>query len=482
MGDDAEVTDRRVVVIGAGIAGLTAAWDLGRAGHEVLVLEATSRVGGKLRASEVGGLLVDEGAEAALTRVPEAVELMAALGLGDRIVSPATASASIAVAGGSRPLPTGTLLGVPADLESLRDSGLLSAAGMAAVERDLADPGQPVTGDVAVGTVVRERLGAEVLDRLVEPLLGGVYAGRAEHLSLRATMPALAAQLAWHGSVVGAARAARATPTATGPVFASLPDGLAGLAVALSAALAAMPGVTLRTGVTARAMRRSTSGFRIVTGAASHPEEVTAAGVVVAVPPAKAAVLLREVAPPAAAELAGIESASSALVTLAVPRQPYPAGSGLLVATGASTPPGVRVVKAVTLSSQKWAHLDRGELVILRASVGRRGEEEMLQCSDSELISVAVGELRALIGLAGVPVDARVSRWGGGLPQYDVGHLDRVGRIRVAVEAVPGLAVCGAAYDGVGVPACIRTGHAAADRVRAALTAPGQGHEGTMEP
>jgi len=150
------------------------------------------------------------------------------------------------------------------------------------------------------------------------------------------------------------------------------------------------------------------------------------------------------------------------VVTLAVPRQSFPPGSGLLVA-------GAGAVKAVTLSSQKWSHLDAGEHVFIRASIGRRGEEHLLQRADDELVDLAVTELAGLIGLAGEPVDARVSRWGGGLPQYDVGHTERVRRIRAGVDAVPGLAVCGAAYDGVGVAACIRAAHHAAQVVEKRL-------------
>jgi len=452
----------RIVVIGAGIAGLTAAYDLARTappGSEVLVLEGSRRVGGKLRVSEVAGVALDEGAEAALARVPDVLDLMAELGLAADVVHPATTTASIALDGALHPVPAGTLLGVPTDVGGLHGSGLFTAAGLAAVAADVARPGPTVSDDVSVGALIRDRLGAEVLDRLVEPLLGGVYAGRADLLSVQATMPALATQLRTHGSVVEAARAARAAaPPSSGPVFASLPGGLGRLA----GVLAATPGLTVRTSLTVRELARTGSGFRLVAGPMPDPTVLTADAVVVAVPPAKAAPLLRQVVPVAATELAAIESASMAVVTLAVPRQPFPAGSGLLVAAG----PGAGAVKAVTLSSQKWAHLDTGEHVFLRASIGRRGEEAVLQRDDAELVPLVCGELRELVGLTGVPVDSRVTRWGGGLPQYDVGHVARVERIRAAVSAVPGLAVCGAAYEGVGVAACIRGARHAAHAIR----------------
>ncbi len=459
MGDDAFMENMRVVVVGAGIAGLTAACDLARTappGTEILVLEGSRRVGGKLAVSEVAGVPVDEGAEAALARVPEVLDLMTELGLGDEIVYPATTSASIAVAGTLRPVPAGTLLGVPTDLAALRGSELLSPAGLAAIDRDLTEPGEPVTQDVSVGALIRQRLGTEIVDRLIEPLLGGVYAGRTELLSLQATMPALAAQLRDNGSLVEAARAARAAAKAAdGPVFATLRGGLARLALTL----AEQPGITVRTGTPVRELARTARGFRLVTGSVPAPAAVEADAVVIAVPANKAAPLLATVAPRAASELAAVAVASMAVITLAVPRQAFPPGSGLLVA-------GAGAVKAVTLSSQKWAHLDTAEHVFIRASIGRRGEEHLLQRSDEELVALAVAQLASLIGLSGGPVDSRVSRWGGGLPQYDVGHTDRVRRIYEDVSAVPGLAVCGAAYDGVGVAACIRGAHHAAVAIR----------------
>jgi oxygen-dependent protoporphyrinogen oxidase len=190
--------------------------------------------------------------------------------------------------------------------------------------------------------------------------------------------------------------------------------------------------------------------------------------VVIATPAAKSALLLRDVAPSAATQLAAVDAASMAIVTLAYPQLELPGGSGLLV--------GMREgfgVKAVTLSSRKWP-MQTGGLTLLRASVGRAGENQILQRADAELITLVRHELRALIGVTAEPVDALVTRWGGGLPQYAVGHVERVARIRAAVADVPGLAVCGATYDGVGIPACIASAYAAADRIVASLVREGQ--------
>ena len=465
---------RRVVVVGGGISGLAAAYALRRDGPadlRVTVVEGADRLGGKLRVSDVGGLPVDEGAETFLARAPEGVALAAAVGLGGELVHPATTAASVVVGGVPYPLPAGTLLGVPADAGALRASGVLDAAALAAVaaEAHAGTPPEPLGADAAVGEYVGRRLGPQVVDRLVDPLLGGVYAGRADRLSLRATMPGLAAAVdAGPPSLTAAVRSALdAAGTGTGPVFATLRGGLG----ALPAAVAAASGAEVRLGLPVRAVERSAGGFRLIAGPVPAPTALDADAVVVAVPAGKAAPLLRGLAPAAAADLAAIDYASIAIVTLAYPAAAATtlAGSGLLVPAGEG-----RAVKAVTYSSVKWAHLAGADLAVIRASVGRHGEEWVLHRDDADLAALVATDVAALTGVAG-PVATRVSRWGGALPQYAVGHRDRVARIRAAVAAVPGLAVCGAAYDGVGVPACVRSGYEAAARVLDALSAPAAG-------
>jgi oxygen-dependent protoporphyrinogen oxidase len=453
---------RRLVVIGGGISGLAAAWFAADAGYDVTVLEAAPRVGGKLHVEEVAGVPVDVGAEALLTTRPEALDLIAAAGLADERIAPLTTAARIRTGGRNHPLPARTMLGIPSSAEAVRESGALSEDALAAIEKEPArEPLPPLTDDVAVGRLVRDRLGDEVADRLVEPLLGGVYAGRADELSLRATMGRLATRLEAGGSLVEAAAAVAGRGTRArdaGPVFTSLRGGVG----RLPRALAGSGRFTVRTGVTVRAVSRTASGFALDCGAVPVPERIEADAVVVAAPAAKAARLLGAVAPVAARELAGIEYASMAIVTFAFPALDGPAGSGLLVGAGERL-----ATKAVTLSSQKWP-LPADGLTLLRASVGRIGETLPLQLEDGELIELVRRELRPLLGVSAAPVDARVTRWGGGLPQYAVGHVERVARIRAAVADVPGLAVCGAAFDGVGIPACIASARAAVDRVRAA--------------
>jgi oxygen-dependent protoporphyrinogen oxidase len=349
------------------------------------------------------------------------------------------------------------MLGVPGDVDALRRSGVLSDTAVSIVDSEPSYAAlQPLLDDVAVGPLVRSRLGGEVVERLVEPLLGGVYAGRADQLSLRATMPALAAQLRAGGSLVRAAAAVTSQGAgSSGPVFMSLDGGLGRLPIALAAG----GRFAVRTGVTVRTIRRTPAGFALDCGPVPRTELVEADAVVIATPPGKAARLLGDVAPLAAAELSTLDTASMAIVTLAFRDVRPIAGSGLLVGTRE----GYRV-KAVTLSSQKWPITHDG-LTILRASIGRVGETADLQRDDAELIGMVRRELPALIGVDAEPVDALVTRWGGGLPQYAVGHLEKVARVRAAVAAVPGLAVCGATYDGVGIPACIASGRQAAERV-----------------
>ncbi|MFC4063174.1 protoporphyrinogen oxidase [Planomonospora corallina] len=453
-----------VVVVGGGIAGLAAAWHLrqGDADLRVTVLESARGIGGKLHASEVAGVPVDAGAEAMLVRRPEGRDLARAVGLAEELRHPGDAQASLLVGGRLRPMPKGQIMGVPGDLLSLARSGVLTPAGLARVPLDQVLPPTLVTTDVSVAAYVRARMGSEVVDRLVEPLLGGVYAGRAEALSLDATMPRIAAVARSERSLLAAARRLGAeAPKDAGPVFATLRQGMGGLPEAVAAA----SGAEIRTGVTVRELRRAGSGWRLVTGPVPEPEIVEADAVVVAAPATAAGRMLADEVPRAAAELARIEYASMAIVTLAYPRAAFPqapSGTGYLV-----PPVEGRQVKAATFSSVKWPHLAEADpnLVLLRCSIGRLGEEAVLQRDDAELVALAMAETAEILGVRGLPLDSRVTRWGGSLPQYNVGHLDRIARIRAAVAEQPGLALCGAAYDGVGIPACIATARTAAARV-----------------
>jgi protoporphyrinogen/coproporphyrinogen III oxidase len=436
-----------VVVVGGGVAGLVAARDLAATGRAVLLLEGSPEVGGKLRSAEVAGLTVDVGAEAMLARRPEGIDL--ARELGAEVVHPTPATSGLWSRGALRDLPR-SLMGVPFDLDQLAASGVLSPAGLArAAAETTGDPGD----DVSVGDLVAARLGDEIVDRLVEPLLGGVYAGHARHISAAAAVPQLLA-MARRGSLL---EQASAVPASIAPVFAALPGGMG----RLPGLLRDGGGFEVRTSATVRALRPLTSGgsgfgWALTVGPTTHPETIEAAAVVLATPAAPTARLLGDDAPQAAAELAAIGAASVAVVSLAFRTEDLP--DALFERSGFLVPPvEQRTIKASTFSFAKWAwvrDLDP-DVVVLRTSLGRHGEEATLQAGDEGLVRVSLADLATMAGITARPVDSHVQRWGGALPQYAVGHLDRVARIRAAVEGQQGLAVCGAAYDGVGIPAVI---------------------------
>lgn len=466
---DVRAAPRSVAIIGGGISGLAAAFLLRDSGLAVTVLEGSPRLGGKLAVSEVAGVAVDAGAEALLARRPEGTSLISELGLAGELQLPGTTSASIWTRGSMRPLPRRQFMGVPADVGELAATGILSEDGLARAMLDLSLPAADADGDESVTSRVGGRFGPELVDRLVEPLLGGVYAGRCEDLSFEATLPGLAQAARKHSSLTAAAAELMPPPAPreppAPPIFTTLTGGLG----TLPAAIAAASGATVRTRAMVRELNRTAVGWRLTVGSAHAPEYLGADAVIIAVPAVPASRLLAGPAAQPAAALGEIRYASMAVVTVAYPGASFPApptGSGFLV-------PAVdkRAIKAVTFSTVKWPHLRaaRPDLHIVRCSVGRFGEDAILQREDTELAALAAADLAAATGVRGRPADVRVTRWGGGLPQYTVGHLDRVARIRAGLAAQPGLAVCGAAYAGVGIPACIATAKQAVDQVAAYL-------------
>ncbi|RNI18402.1 protoporphyrinogen oxidase [Flexivirga caeni] len=458
----------RIVIVGAGISGLAAALEASASQHEVVLLEGSPQVGGKLRLATIAGQQVDVGAESMLARRPEALDLLADLDV--QPVHPAAVSASLWTGGALQPMPRGTVMGVPADPAALRQ--VLTEAE---VERAHDERKVVVAEDVSIGDLVEEAVGPAVVDRLVEPLLGGVYAGHARRLSAAVTVPALFAAAQRGELLTEAVRRStvRTAPTEAPaePVFAGLRGGVGSLPGHVVRLLVDR-GVTVRTGATVRELSRASAGWTVTIGETRSPEVIGADAVVLATPARATARLLASLAPVAAAGLGDIDYASMAIVTYAFKRSEssvFAGSSGFLV-----PPADGRGIKASTFSSTKWPWLAEAApaLTFVRVSIGRQGEEADLQRSDAELAATGMRELRAALGaVVPRPVAAQVQRWGGALPQYAVGHLDRIAVVRAAVAELPGVEVAGAAYDGVGIPACIGSGRAAAERVLTRLAA-----------
>jgi oxygen-dependent protoporphyrinogen oxidase len=431
----------RVAVVGGGITGLAAAWEAMGREAEVTVFEAGDTWGGKLRTTPLAGRPVDEGADAFLARVPEATALATELGLGAQLVSPAASAACVWADGRLHRLPDGLVLGVPTDLDVAATSTLLRRP---VVERDV-EPLAP-GDDPTVGELVRTRLGDEVLDRLVGPLIGGINAGDADRLSARAVTPQLAAAAERDRSIVRALRAEREA-AAGGPVFHSVTGGTGALVEALVAALGAA-GAHLR-----------------LRSPVDRLDDLDADAVVVTTPARAAAALVDGVAPDAATLLRTIEYASVVIVSVAVDAGALdlPAGvSGFLVPR---TEP--MLVTACSFASNKWPHLG-GDTAVLRASAGRHGDDRAVELDDDRLVDAVLADLRRTIGLTAAPVEVRVSRWPRSFPQYAPGHLalvDRVDRALADAAAGPPIAVAGAGLRGLGIPACIRQGRGAIARV-----------------
>jgi oxygen-dependent protoporphyrinogen oxidase len=463
---------RHVVIVGGGISGLAAAHRLlggraaadreGAAAPRVTLLEADERLGGKIRTERFAGRQLDVGAEALLARVPAGLELCNELGLEHDLVEPAD-DRPLVWTDRLRALPPRLMAGVPDGSRSVLASGILSPAGRARAGLDLVVPSRVPARDVAIGELVRGRLGDQVLERLIGPLLGGIHAGSCDELSTRAVAPQFEAALRTRrGLVRGLRTLSRASaPAAAGPIFLTLGDGLQEMVGALRESL---HGVEVRTGAAAQSLE-PLPGARVRLTLRGG-EQLLADHVLLAAPAFAAATILSEACPRAAGELADIRYASVATIALSYAPESFerpPAGSGFLVERGRA-----RTITACTWSSSKWAHL-AGDTVLLKCSAGHAGDRSALDLDDDQLIGRVREDLERAMGLRAEPAEARVFRFERALPQYAVDHLERIARIEGALQALPSVRVCGAAYHGVGVASCIRDARVAADSLRAAL-------------
>jgi oxygen-dependent protoporphyrinogen oxidase len=487
-----------VAVIGGGIAGLAAAWELasGAAGHncpEVHVFEAGDGLGGKLRSRRFADRTVDLAADAFLARRPEATDLCTELGIDDRLVPVGASGAAVFARGRLRPMPEGLNLGIPTRWWPLLRSGIVSPVEALEVARDLLGlhrGGEGVDGDRSVGDIVTSRLGRPITERLADPLIGGINAGDVDLLSAAATFPPLMTAARQSGSLMRRLGQTRAPATTTGasipPLFWSLSSSTASLVDLLAEALGRR-GVSfhLQTpveGLDYTPPGRSGGGrWRVTTPfrtredrATGHPEELD--GIVLALPARPAGSLLSSLAPEAAALLDAIEYASVTVVTLSLMEGAITTpikGTGFLVPRTSTVAGRPALTTGCTYLSRKWPHLARPNNELVRVSLGRFGDLRHADLNDDEIVAAAADELAQLIGLRGTPRASMVTRWSDAFPQYRVGHLDRVDSIGAHLGGLPGLALAGAAYRGVGIPACIGSGRAAARQVLDSLATTG---------
>ncbi|MGP0029582.1 MAG: protoporphyrinogen oxidase [Acidimicrobiales bacterium] len=465
----------RVVVVGGGIAGLAAAWELtGGAGGPgpdtpaVTLLEASARLGGALHGEPFGGRTVDLGPDGFLGRRPEALALCHELGLDEALVPVGGRGAGVWARGRIRPLPDHLALGIPTRFWPVARSGIVGLRGQLGLARDALLPRPDLRGpigDRSVGPLVARKLGQRVVDRLVDPLIGGIHAGSVDDMSTAATFPPLLAAAQSRGSLMRALRPEVPAPDPEAPaLFWAVRGGMSSLVERLAARLGAR-GAAVHCGHPVDALERRGGAWSVRCAG----ETIEADAVVVAVPAPAAGRLLRPHDEEVGGLLGGIDYASVTTVTLRVAEDAVAnpmIGTGFLVPRR-SPPAGGEAwaVTACTHLSQKWPHLRRPGEHLLRASVGRFGDDRADGWSDGEVIERVRGELGLLMGLEGEPSEARVTRWPLAFPQYRVHHLVRTTGIETGVARLGGVAVAGAAYRGVGVPACIASGRAAARAV-----------------
>jgi oxygen-dependent protoporphyrinogen oxidase len=443
-----------VAIVGGGIAGLAAAWELQQRGVATCVLEASPRAGGVIQTDRFDGWTVDAGPDSLLVQKPAAVSLCRELGIADRLHPTLTPRTAYVLRDGRlHPLLEGSALGFPIRLIPLATSTLFTPGGKLRMGLEVVVP-RRATVDESIASFVRRRFGEEAVDYLAEPLLAGIHAGDVERLSMQALFPRLLEVERMHGSVIRGFRALHVTPSSQG-AFVSLPGGLTELVESLAAALA--PG-TIRTA--ARALElRCANGFTIeVPGAA-----VQARAVILAIPAYAAAALLRGIDTTLAGLCETIPYASTATVSFGYRREQvkHPLhGSGFVVPRVERSP-----LLAATWVTSKWPGRAPEGHVLLRAFLGGGRDPHRLDRSDTELRDNARDELADSLEISGEPVFApRVYRWTRQSPQYEVGHLDRVAAIERHLSAVPGLFVAGSGFRAIGIPDCIQDGRTQAAR------------------
>lgn len=483
-----KMTKPSIAIVGGGISGLVAAYEIAKTGGtEAVLYEASGRVGGKLLTTPFAGRTMDEGADAFITRVPHAVELCEELGLSDELVAPSTSGAFIWSSGSLKPLPKSQVLGVPLDIEELRKSNLVSEAGIAAAEADLnraesaAKNNQPdMSSSDTVGALVRQRLGDEIAEKLVFPLIGSINAGNCDLLDLQATAPLLAEAAASNPSLIAGLRNLRhqaqikasANTRGATSIFLAPKSGMGKIARQLESRLGEQ--ICLSSPVASI----EKSGIHFSDGRASENCDA----VVLATPSWTAADLLSKSHSETAALINDIDYASVVLVTLAFNPDRLTdvelSGSGFLVPASEDL-----AITACSWASSKWEHLRDDQASskkaeqttatskkpsqtgaqgnILRVSLGRHGDDAIASADDDHIIATVLTDLEKTMGITARPQEARISHWPRSFPQYSPGHAERVTQAE-SLLAPAGIFLAGAGYHGIGVPACIASGRRAA--------------------
>jgi len=446
-----------VAVVGAGISGLAAAYELQRRGVRVRVLEASDRLGGVIRSDRFDGWVIDAGPDSLLVQKPAAVALCRELGLGDRLISTLTPRTAYILRNDRlHALPEGSFLGFPLRLGALANSSLFSLGGKLRMACEVLIPRTEDDEDESIASFVRRRFGQEAVDYLAEPLLAGIHAGDVDRLSVRALFPRLVDAERQSGSIIRAFRALRMKPAPQG-AFVSLPGGVAELADALIATF--KPG-TLVTGTRVTDLRRA-AAFLIETSAGT----VEARAVILAVPAYAAGGMLRGIHTGLAALCEDVPYASTATVAFGYRSDQidHPMrGSGFVVPRVERSP-----LLAATWVSSKWPHRAPAGHVLLRAFLGGGRDPRRLDQTDAELIDLARDALAEVMPITGDPMFTRLYRWTRQSPQYEVGHLERMAAIELHLARVPGLFVTGSGFRSIGIPDCIADGRDTAARAAA---------------